>query len=203
MDIENIKVRLATYASAYSQSDLKWHFRCCELAFQALEQGNYGVGAVLIDKDGFLVAEANNQVFSEGFNSSAHAEMRVIDQLECGLLNKSSLKEPDRDIVQLEPERSKAINRQELTLIVSLEPCPMCSCRIFASGIGQVIYMSRDKNGGMISHCNNLPPAWINLSQLTVIKQFNENHELALLARDIASAQIQVLREKLITTIRG
>ena len=201
MDLENIKVRIAAYASAYSQSELKWHYRCCELAFQTLEQGNYGVGAVLIDKDGFLVAEANNQVFSEGFDSSAHAEMRVIDQLECSL-NGSCLKKSAIKNSQFHLERPKTINRQGLTLIVSLEPCPMCSCRIFASGIGQVIYMSRDKNGGMISHCNNLPPAWINLSQLTVIKQFNEKHELAVLAQDIASAHIQGLREKLITTIR-
>jgi cytosine deaminase len=201
MDLENIKVRIAAYASAYSQSELKWHYRCCELALQALEQGNYGVGAVLINNDGFLVAEANNQVFSEGFDSSAHAEMRVIDQLERSLndssLIKSGMKNSETDL-----ERPKTINRQALTLIVSLEPCPMCSCRIFASGIGQVIYMSRDKNGGMISHCNNLPPAWINLSQLAVIKQFNEKHELAVLAQDIASAHIQGLREKLITTIR-
>jgi cytosine deaminase len=182
-NIESLKIRLATYAPEYRLGEHKWAFRCCELALEALEEGNYGVGAVLVDRDNNLLAEAANQVFSEGFNSSAHAEMRVLDQFE-----------------NMFPDYK---DREGLQLISSLEPCPMCCGRILASGIGQIIYLAEDKAGGMMSHCNKLPAAWDNLAQLIVIKCFNKEKELSILASDIASAQMQGLRQKLMLTIRS
>ncbi|MEM5536423.1 nucleoside deaminase [Neptuniibacter pectenicola] len=181
--IDDLRVRLAIYASEYRLGEFRWLYRCCELALRALEQGNYGVGAVLVDRDSNLLVEAGNQVFSEGFDSSAHAEMRVIDQFERMYPNY-----PDR---------------KGLQLITSLEPCPMCCGRILAAGIGQIIYLSQDKSGGMMSHCDNLPAAWVNLSQLIVIKHFHKQHELSDLAQDIAAAQMGVLREKLMLIIRS
>ena len=47
--IDDLRVRLAIYASEYRLGEFRWLYRCCELALRALEQGNYGVGAVLVD----------------------------------------------------------------------------------------------------------------------------------------------------------
>jgi len=180
--LESIRVRLASYSLSYKYTDDRWRFRCCELALEALEQGNYGVGAVLIDRDQTLLVEASNQVFSPQFSSSAHAEMRLLDRFE--------------------QEFPQYARRDELTLITSLEPCPMCCCRILAAGIGCVVYLSRDNDGGMMSRCSTLPAAWKNLSQLIVVKEFDPSHELSVLAHDIAAAQKDTLRNKLIETIR-
>ncbi|WP_299181074.1 nucleoside deaminase [uncultured Neptuniibacter sp.] len=181
-ELESIALRLAAYRSEYGTGEEKWALRVCELAWQASLQGNYGVGAVLVDGQGDLLAEGSNQVFEPVFNSSAHAEMKVLDLFEAVY--------PDYH------------QRVQLSLFTSLEPCPMCCGRILAAGIGRVVYLSEDKEGGMMSHCTRLPAAWKNLSQLLEIKVFDKEHELSVLASDIATAQKIRLRHKLMAVIR-
>ena len=181
-EMDRLRLKVAAFTPEYQQGEDKWPFRCCQLALEALEEGNYGVGAVLVDQNGEVLAEAGNQVFSPKFDSSAHAEMRVLDEFEANY--------PDYK------------GRESLTLYVSLEPCPMCCTRILASGIGRVEYMSSDSNGGMMSHCKNLPDAWENISQLIDIREYKGQNELKNLASDLASAQISSLRRKLMAIIR-
>ncbi len=164
---------------------------CCRLALDALEQGNYGVGAILTDPQGGVVAQSENRVFSSGhndrdqscraYNSSAHAEMLLIDQLE-----KSQIPYP--------PE--------QLTMLVTLEPCPMCLGRLLLSGIGSVRYIVRDPEGGMLSHIDKLPPAWRNLSQLQNHYQAHVSEPVRQLAMDIGAANLAALRHKLLKQIR-
>lgn len=180
--LDELNLRLSVYRSEYAAGESRWALRCCELALQSLCQGNYGVGAVLLDSAGNCLAEAGNQVFSQGYHSAAHAEMRVLDQFESDY--------PDY------------ADRSRLTLLVSLEPCPMCCCRILASGIGQIRFLAKDKNGAMMSRCDKLPPAWGNLAELADISVFNGFSELNALAGDIAIAHEAELRKKLISIIR-
>lgn len=182
LEMDNLRLRVSAYRSEYARGPQQWPYRCCELALNALETGNYGVGAVLLDAAGELLVEAENSVFSPGFSSSAHAEMKLLDQFETQFPNY--------------PDRS------ELTLYVSLEPCPMCCVRILAAGIGRVIYLAGDKNGGMMSRCSKLPDAWVNLSRLVEIKEFQGERELKTLAADLAAAQLPSLRRKLMAIIR-
>lgn len=182
VEMDSLRLRVAAFTPEYEQSEDKWPFRCCQLALAALEEGNYGVGAVLVDQNGEVLAQAGNQVFSPRFNSSAHAEMRVLDDFEANY--------PDYQ------------GRESLTLYVSLEPCPMCCTRILASGIGRVVFMSTDSNGGMMSRCKSLPDAWENISQLIDIREYKGQDELKNLAFDLAGAQISSLRRKLMAIIR-
>ncbi|MBR9866980.1 MAG: nucleoside deaminase [Oceanospirillales bacterium] len=168
---------------------------CCRLALDALEQGNYGVGAILTDPQGEVVAQSENRVFSSGhndrdqscraysraYNSSAHAEMLLIDQLE-----ESQIPYP--------PE--------QLTMLVTLEPCPMCLGRLLLSGIGSVRYIARDPEGGMLNHMDKLPPAWRNLAQLQNHYQAHVSEPVRQLAMDIGSANLAALRHKLLKQIR-
>ncbi|SEQ12320.1 cytosine deaminase [Amphritea atlantica] len=164
---------------------------CCRLALDALEQGNYGVAAILTDPQGEVVAQSENQVFSaahdssdrsrQGFSSRAHAEMLLIDQLEDNLI---------------------AHLPQQLTMLVSLEPCPMCLARLLLSGIGSVRYIAADSHGGMLHCVDKLPPAWRNLSQLQTHYQAHVSEPVRQLATDISSANLPVLREKLLKHIR-
>jgi len=181
-ELDNLRLRVAAYRAEYQAGSDKWPFRCCELALSALEAGNYGVGAVLIDQDGNLLAESGNQVFSPQFDSSAHAEMKVLDYFEAKF-----------------PHYTQ---RKLLTLYVSLEPCPMCCARIFTAGIGRLVFMNKDQNGGMILRRNKLPNAWVNISQLVDIKEYKNKNEIKILAKDIASAQKDTLRRKLMAIIR-
>ena len=180
--IDNLRLRLSVFQTEYGTGITNWAVHCCQLAFEALEEGNYGVGAVLLDRQGECLAVGSNQVFSQGFNSAGHAEMNLLDDFEARYADY-----PDR---------------AGLTLLVSLEPCPMCTARILAAGIGRVIYLVEDQFGGMLSHCDRLPDAWVNLSQLVDVKKFSDSKELSLLAYDIANAQISERREKLISIIR-
>lgn len=182
LPLDNLRVRLAAYSHEYGCGLAAKALRCCQIAMASLDQGNYGVGAILLNREGEILAEAGNQVFSNGFNSSAHAEMCVINEFELDYQNY-----PDR---------------AGLVLLTSLEPCPMCCARILASGIGQIKYLAPDKDGGMMSHCDKLPSAWQNLSQLIDIKEIRDLPELSNLAADIASANISTLREKLLGIIR-
>ena len=153
---------------------------CCRLALDALEQGNYGVAAILIDAQGTVIAQAENRVFSAGYNSHAHAEMLLVDQLEQGL----------------------DCNPAELTMLVSLEPCPMCLARLILSGIASVRYMAPDSYGGMLSHAERLPPAWKNLAQLQNHYEASISSGVRALAADIAATNLALLRKKLLSHIR-
>ncbi|MDO6562207.1 nucleoside deaminase [Amphritea sp. 1_MG-2023] len=155
---------------------------CCRLALDALEQGSYGVAAILIDPQGRRVAQSENRVFSQaGYHSSAHAEMLLIDQLEAGL-------------VPYQPEA--------LTLLVTLEPCPMCLARLLLSGIGSVRYIAADHAGGMLTHADKLPPAWRNLMQLQQHYKAHVSPSVKQLAADIAATHLASLRHKLLLHIR-
>ena len=154
---------------------------CCRLSLDALEQGNYGVAAVLLNPEGDIVAQAENRVFSNGYNSGAHAEMLLIDQLEKGKL----------------PYRP-----EQLTMLVSLEPCPMCLARILLSGLGSVRYMAADKEGGMLSKVDDFPPAWRDLGQIQNHYHAHVSPAVRQLAHDISIMNLTNLRQKLFTYIR-
>lgn len=111
----------------------------CRKALQALAEGNYGVGAVIADRDGRVVVSSRNQVFEPAFRSDGHAEMLAVDVLES--------RHPDED-------------PSSLTLYASLEPCPMCLSRLKLAGVGRVRYLASDDAGGMVHLHDHLPPIW-------------------------------------------
>lgn len=153
--------------------------RCCQLALKALQCGNYGVAAVLLDATGNVLVEAYNQVFSEAFCSAGHAEMRVIDAYEADFQNQYPA--------------------GQLKLLVSLEPCPMCLSRILLSGVGLVKYMVDDPAGGMVSRISDMPPAWRNLASLQSFYSAHISNELRQLAYDLSQHEQDNLRVKLMT----
>lgn len=152
--------------------------RCCELALSALLSGNYGVGAVLLDAEGQILIEEKNSVFSTQFCSSAHAEMKVIDQYEAGF--------------------RKEYPVGQLKLLVSLEPCPMCLSRILLSGIGVVKYLAKDAAGGMVERMSSMPPAWQNLASAQSFYHAHVSPELCQLAKTLSQHNLAHLRAALL-----
>ena len=157
---------LINQAPAVCLKDDTWARLCCEQGLLALEKGNYAVAGVIVNSAGELLYSSENQVFSEGFHSHAHAEMLLIDQLE---------------------QDPQVHDRDELTLFVSLEPCLMCYGRILLSGITRVRYLAKDKAGGFADHLHLLPPAWRDLAVRVSVEQANVQPYWIKLAESLVS----------------
>lgn len=95
-------------------------------AAQAAREGEIPVGAVLIDRNGDLLAAAHN--LRERTNDPmAHAEVLAL--------------------------REAAVGRTErfftdCTLYVTLEPCPMCAGALIAARVGRVVFGAVDPRAG-------------------------------------------------------
>ena len=90
------------------------------------ESGDVPVGAVLVDPDGTVVAVGKNERELTG-DPTAHAEVVAI-------------------------RAAAALNANwhlnDLTLVVTLEPCAMCAGAIQASRIGRVVFGAWDERVG-------------------------------------------------------
>ena len=115
-------------------------------AISAIANGGWGIGAVLVDnQSGKVIACGQNKTT----RSDWHAEM--------DLLNKFENEHPDKKL-------RKDLLKQ-CTLFTSLEPCPMCLCRLIAARVGAVYYVAPDALGGMVHLFANLPAAWQELAK--------------------------------------
>ncbi len=114
-------------------------------AIAATKEGNFGVGAVLVHKNGEIIQRGHNHVFEPYFRSDLHAEMTVMTKFEEGF----------KDIKDM----------KEFILFSSLEPCPMCLTRLIISGVKKVYYAAIDKNGGMVQRLEDMPPEWRKLAR--------------------------------------
>ena len=101
----------------------------------ALEHGDVPIGAVLLDGKGSVVATNHNRRELLG-DATAHAEMLVLS------------------------ERSRALGEWRLvghSLVVTLEPCPMCAMAAVWSRIDRIIYGAADLRAGGAWSLFNIP----------------------------------------------
>jgi tRNA(Arg) A34 adenosine deaminase TadA len=107
---ETLTQRLLAYANADFRSEgdaAGW--AACGQAFVAISRDQYGIGALILDAAGHVVAAGHNEICGPPFRSEAHAEMVVLSDFE---------------------RRFPDSKKDGLTLHTSLEPCPMCYTRI-------------------------------------------------------------------------
>ncbi|MEA1904038.1 MAG: nucleoside deaminase [Actinomycetota bacterium] len=105
------------------------------LAREAGESGDVPVGAVLLDGAGTLVATDRNRR-EELRDPTAHAEMLVLSK------------------------RSREIGDWRLTghtLVVTLEPCPMCAGAAVWSRLDTIVYGAADPKAGAAWSLYNIP----------------------------------------------
>ena len=117
----------------------------CILALQAVERGNYGVGAVITNAQGQVVAEGQNSLLKPYIRTDRHAEMMALDIFE-----------------DLFPSLKQVVG---FTLYSSLEPCPMCTVRLINSGIRRVLFAAEDPECGMVSRWEQMPPFWQDMAK--------------------------------------
>lgn len=94
--------------------------RAIEISRDAAEHGNRPFGAVLVDKSGNIILEAENCVSSLGGDVTAHAETQLVRKMAAAEI--------------------PAADRAACTLFTSTEPCVMCAGAIFWSGVGKIVY---------------------------------------------------------------
>lgn len=183
MTLDELKNALALYQLEEGCSDDEKGLRCCELAYESLQNGCYGVGALLFNTEGEILIEARNEVFLNGFYSDRHAEMVALNLFE-----------------QQYPNYG---DRNNLTLMVSLEPCPMCLTRLLLSGVGRVCFLAHDNDGGMVNRMKQMPPVWQNLAELQKHHHAQVSPKLLALASQLALCHLDQLRKRLVKAVRG
>ena len=96
----------------------------------AAQRGEVPVGALVVDKDGAVLASASNRV-EELHDPTAHAEMLALRQAaaKCG----------DARLVDCD-------------IYVTLEPCAMCAAAISFARIRRLYFAAYDVNGGAVDH---------------------------------------------------
>ena len=111
-------------------TDEEYMQKALALAQKAAGLGEIPVGAIVVDKDGEIIAEAFNE--RETLQSpTAHAEVLAIERAAKVLQNR---------------------RLSECTLYVTLEPCPMCAGAVINAQIKRLVYGAfDDKNGACAS----------------------------------------------------
>lgn len=100
-----------------------------EKAEEAAVLGEVPVGAVIVDRDGRVLAAAANCVISNS-DPSGHAEIRAL-RIAAAKLNNYRL--------------------PETTLYVTLEPCPMCASALVHARIKRLVFGAADPKTGAIT----------------------------------------------------
>lgn len=160
--LERLKIQLKSYIHNVRLTDqLRVEWITCVLALQSAYNQDFGVGAVWVDDDWNVIGTSRNTVFSRS-SSKYHAEMNLIDKYH---LDSTSGVSGNYNLVNTK-------------IVTSLEPCPMCLSRISMTKIPNIIYLSDDLGGGMVSEKEYMPQDWINmLSNKTFYK--SDNNELS------------------------
>jgi tRNA(adenine34) deaminase len=112
-----------------SRSDRDWTIfmnRALELANDAKNKGDVPVGALIVNLDGKIIAEAYNKR-ELNKNPTSHAELLAI---------------------QLAAEHSGEWRLAGCTLIVTLEPCVMCAGAATLARVDRVVFGARDPRAG-------------------------------------------------------
>lgn len=113
----------------FDDADRHWMRRALELAAQAGDAcDEVPVGAVVVDAEGRLVAEASN-LNGERHDPSAHAEIMAI------------------------AAAGKALGSKRLggcTLYVSLEPCPMCASALVHARVKELVFAADSPKTGAV-----------------------------------------------------
>ncbi|MDV2995936.1 MAG: tRNA-specific adenosine deaminase [Chroococcidiopsis sp. SAG 2025] len=125
----------------------QWMQRAIALAQIAGEAGEVPVGAIIIDSNGNVIAEAENRRERDN-DPTAHAEIIALRQAGKTLQN---------------------WHLDRCTLYVTLEPCPMCAGALVQARIGLLVYGADDPKTGAIRTVTNIPDSACSYHRLPVL----------------------------------
>lgn len=142
---EKIKVFLTAYTPDPEYSDDVYAKAANFQALKSVIQGGYGIGAVLIDQEGKIIAAAHNSQMQKN-RSDLHAEMTLLTNFEKSLKSRKYME-------------SHYVYKPGMVVFSSAEPCPMCFIRIITTGC-DTKYCTPGPEDGMVSRVDYLPAYW-------------------------------------------
>ena len=148
--LATLEQRITSYTLNKDHKDDGYALAVVKGALESIREGSGGIGACLVDSTtGEIVEYGRNRQHSPYFRSDLHAEMDLLNKYE------------ERAKKMNDPEDfNKTRECKNLVLVTSVEPCPMCLTRIINSGIKTVLYVVEDREGGMATRLDSLPPFW-------------------------------------------
>lgn len=129
------------------QLHCQWMAKARGIAAEAGKAGEIPVGAIIIDGNGKLIAQAGN-CKERNCDPTAHAEILAIQKA-------SKIKQN--------------WHLDDCTLYVTLEPCPMCAGAIIHSRIKLLVYGVDDPKTGAIQTVLNIPDSTASNHKLAVL----------------------------------
>lgn len=121
-------------------------------AHKAFDCNEVPIGAVVVDKDGNIIARAYNQVEKKE-SQLAHAELQVLAKVT---------------------KKMKRWRLNDLTIYVTLQPCVMCMGALILSRIGRIVYAANSPLFG----CNLDKHEWFGIYKDSLpIIEFQEHVE--------------------------
>ena len=173
--LNKLEKRITSYKINKIYKDDPYGLLVVKSALASLKEGSGGIGACLVDSTtGKVVEYGRNRQYTTYFRSDLHAEMDLLNRYEDRMKKTSS--------------RKKGSNPREcenLVLVTSVEPCPMCLTRIINSGIKIVLYVVEDKRGGMATRLDCLPPFWREFAADREFRKAACSPELEKIAHDL------------------
>jgi tRNA(Arg) A34 adenosine deaminase TadA len=117
-------------------------------ALKSVQEGGYGIGAVLIDASGRIIERAHNDQIQK-HRSDLHGEMALLTAFE--------------ESPQFKKYANNYVYKPGLTVFSSAEPCPMCFIRLATVGV-ETKYCTPGPDDGMVSRIDCLPGSWRDLA---------------------------------------
>lgn len=153
---------LTTYLPQTKYADDRYALEAARQALKSVQQGGYGIGAVLIDAKGNILEKAHNEQLQQ-LRTDLHGEMTLLTKFE-----QSPTAKKYRNGLQY---------KQGVVCISSAEPCPMCTIRLATAGIN-TRYTATGPDDGMTARADCLPAAWRDLVKKISFTKGNCSPEL-------------------------
>ncbi len=148
-----------------------------DLARQALDRDEFPVGCVVVHK-GRVIAHGTRINTRQVVPSELdHAEMIALRRLE-------ALGDP--------------MNRQQISVYVTLEPCLMCFGALLISGIGTLVHAYEDAMGGGTTCDRSMLPTLYRDNPLDIVSGICRAESLALFQRYFRRPHIDYWRDSLL-----
>ncbi len=167
MMLDKIKTYLVAFTPESEYSDDIYAKEANMQALKSVIQGGYGIGAVLIDQEGKIIASAHNSQIQKR-RSDLHGEMTLLTNFEKSRKSKKYIK-------------SYYVYKPGMIVFSSAEPCPMCFIRIITTGC-DIKYCTPGPEDGMVSRVDYLPAYWRDLAKERTVDLGNCSPEMQKLA---------------------
>ncbi|MCC5792859.1 MAG: tRNA adenosine(34) deaminase TadA [Legionellaceae bacterium] len=151
-----------------------WMKKALELAQKAQASGEVPVGAVVLNPEGQLLGSGYNQVIQQ-HDCTAHAEILALRQAS---------------------QRLKNYRLTDCTLLVSLEPCPMCAAALLHARIKHLVFACRDLKSGAAGSVLNLMNGAPFNHRVLVDEGILADESQALLQRFFAQRRRPLMRDR-------